>query len=165
MTFLTIVDRMAGITLARIGARFDGVKKFEIPLVPLFLNGVSPLVTVQTEIFVGVALVAILGIVLGVDLVLGDPVHLVAFGLWKLAVGMTTVAILRAGKGRVRIVVADVTPESVDLFAVGERFRIGVTVVARERRRLEKRCVHFVGKDIKGVPLFLLRQKRERGEE
>ena len=56
MTLRAIVNRVARRAFARIGPGGNGMKELEIPLVDLFLNVVSPLVAVDAEHLIFMAL-------------------------------------------------------------------------------------------------------------
>ena len=70
MAALAIVDGVAGIASVRIGSGLDRMKETEISRVHPSLDGIAPAVAIETKHRIGVALDALLGILLGIDLVL-----------------------------------------------------------------------------------------------
>lgn len=83
MAFLTIIYRVAGVTLVGVCPCLDRVKKFEISPVDPFLNGVASLVAIDAEHLVRVTLNAHLRVLFRKALVFRQPIDLVALRFWK----------------------------------------------------------------------------------
>jgi hypothetical protein len=132
------------------------MKEFKVAPVHPLLNGITPLVTVTTEILVAVALLTGARVLFGIDLMLGLPVGLVVLWFGELTTHMAEVAIVSRRQNRIRAVVTQMTPQPIDLLSISKRFRVGMTGLAGDRRRLKDGGVHLVIVDIKGVKLFLL---------
>ena len=105
MTILTKVDGMTRRTAPRVGARLDGMEEFKVAPVHPLLNGITPLMTVTTEILIAMALLAGTRVLFGIDLMLGLPTGLVILRLRELTIHMAEVAIVGGRQDRIRAVV------------------------------------------------------------
>lgn len=166
MTPLAIVYRMARVAFSWIRPRFDRVKEPEIAPVHLLLNGVAPLVAIDAKHRVAVAPKTALGILFSVKFVFGNPVCLMALRFGKLTSDMADLTVLSGGERRIGIVVAGVATETVDLFVIFKRLRIGVAEFALDVSHLKKSRVHFVAEKFKRVlPLLSLGEGRKHKQQ
>ena len=107
------------------------------------LDGIAPLVAVDAEKIVAVALGTFGNVSFCIILMLGNPARLVARRLWK-TVDMATGAVLRGRRRRVGVVMAGVAAQFVHLGPVSERIFRRVAVGAFKTGPFKKCVVHLV---------------------
>lgn len=81
MTVLAVFHRVTGITAAWVGSGLDGMEKPEVPAVDLLLHRIASFVAIGTKHLVCMALLAFGGVLLAIDLVFRNPVHLMTVRL------------------------------------------------------------------------------------
>lgn len=131
------------------------------------LDGIAPLVAVDAEKIVAMALRTFPDILFGVILMFGNPAGLVTLRFWE-SVCMASGALLRGGRRRVWIIVAGVTAELVHFCPVGKVIWVFMAGVARDIGPLEEGVVHFVhlgGEKIKRVLQLFFRRHGSRNCE
>ena len=154
MALLAIINRMTGIAFVGIGACLDRMKKFKIAAMDGWFDGIPLCMTIHAKHSIAVTLLALIRILFGEDLMLTEPVGLVALR-FRNSGGMTDLALVGAGQRRVGGIVTGVTTEPVDFGAITVGFRSDMAHLALDLRCLKKTHVHFMIINIVRMKFFL----------